>query len=54
MQFWDSPLSKGEACNVGNLNPSLDSTKRRDKRLDRATILIKVMDEPRKSKVASL
>ena len=59
MQFWDSPLSKhnlckGEACNVGNMNPSLDSIKRRDKRLDRATMLIKVIDEPRKSKVASI
>ena len=59
MQFWDSPLFKHtlckvEACNVGNMNPSLDSIKRRDTRLDRATMLIKVRDEPRKSKVASL
>ena len=59
MQFWDSPLSKhnlcnGEACDVGNTNPSLDSIKRRDTSLYRATLLIKVIDEPRKSKVASL
>ena len=59
MQFWDSPLSKhnlckGEACNIGNMNPSLDSVKSRDKRIDRATMLIKVINELRKSKGSSL